>query len=97
MSEVTAKRVDDLFDGENRPGSFKPYSTQQNSPAGINFICPCGCGEIGRVNFALPGQEGGWSWNGDLDKPTVQPSVYFNRGRPGEWHGYLTDGVWRSC
>ncbi|MDF1720497.1 MAG: DUF6527 family protein [Minwuia sp.] len=33
-----------------------------------------------------------WIWNGDLQAPTITPSV---NGGPGRWHGWITDGVMR--
>lgn len=34
-----------------------------------------------------------WGWDGNEDKPTLQPSIHC----PGEWHGYLTEGELKSC
>lgn len=34
---------------------------------------------------------------GTRDAPTVTPSILSRRGKPDEWHGYLTNGEWRSC
>ena len=34
-----------------------------------------------------------WTWNGNEDKPSLTPSLHW----PGHWHGYLTDGVLKSC
>jgi len=28
---------------------------------------------------------------------TVTPSILANGGKKNEWHGYITDGVWREC
>jgi hypothetical protein len=28
---------------------------------------------------------------------TVEPSIYVNRGRNPEWHGFLIAGVWSAC
>jgi hypothetical protein len=36
-----------------------------------------------------------WDWNGDEDKPTLNPSV-FHHGNP-EWHGFIRDGRMVSC
>lgn len=37
-----------------------------------------------------------WNWNGDLEKPTLTPSIFVNRGREcpelHACHSYLTDG-----
>ena len=94
---VEGVRVADLLAAEDQPGAFA-YFTAENAaaygaPDGLFFVCPCGCRGLGVVT--LGGK--GWSWNGDRDRPTVTPSVYFNRGEPGEWHGYLTEGRWVGC
>ena len=34
-----------------------------------------------------------WVWDGNVEAPTLTPSLYL----PGVWHGYLTDGVFKSC
>jgi len=52
-----------------------------------------------------PASTARWGWNGDLDRPTFTPSVrVFIRQRALEedrdeelWHGFITDGVMRSC
>ncbi len=56
-----------------------------------------------RLYFTLP--NGGFAsitrqlWSID-EQPdgsiTVSPSIYYNRGEPDEWHGYLERGVWRQ-
>lgn len=33
-----------------------------------------------------------WKWNGDIDRPTLLPSIHAT----GHWHGYLTDGYFKS-
>lgn len=33
----------------------------------------------------------------DGDTLTVTPSILCNQGKPGEWHGYITNGVWNPC
>lgn len=40
-----------------------------------------------------------WWWNGDLDKPTLKPSIgiYAHDGKRYSWHGFLTDGVFAAC
>lgn len=42
---------------------------------GLNFYCP-GCEAIHMVTT----HPGGWTWNGDLVKPTLQPSVLVRSG-----------------
>lgn len=43
-----------------------------------------------------------WEFNGDTSRPTLSPSVdrqYTRRdGTKGSiWHGWLSDGEWKSC
>jgi hypothetical protein len=60
---------------------------------GLTFRCPCGCGSIGGIHFALYNPR--WTWNGDKDNPTCTPSIL--RGDGCRWHGFLTNGVFISC
>jgi len=34
-----------------------------------------------------------WGWDGNVDKPTLTPSIH----SPGQWHGFLRDGRLVSC
>jgi hypothetical protein len=34
-----------------------------------------------------------WTWNGDTEKPTVNPSILFNPGQDQCCHLYVTDGA----
>lgn len=94
-AEVGAERVDELYDGRRQPGSFQSYKNARHDPAGILFWCPCGCGRMGSLRFALPGQSG-WEWNGNIDKPSIWPAVTLAEGEVGEWQGVLDAGVWRA-
>ena len=38
-----------------------------------------------------------WWWNGDHDRPTLQPSIGVPSKPPYRWHGFLTDGQWVAC
>jgi len=54
------------------------------------------------VNGA-PQNEGPWGWNGNEQKPTLQPSIFRNpphKDHPdprNSWHGHLIDGRLVSC
>lgn len=91
---VAAVLVDSIAADAAPAGAIKFYETAEHKPAGFHFQCPCGCRSVGGVKVA----PGGWTWNGSRDKPTVRPSVLLHDvdGAP-HWHGWLTDGVWRSC
>lgn len=82
------------------PGSFRVDEPDSDGEQTFWYVCPCGCGSLGPLtvgNGFKPDNENGtiatWNWNGSIDKPTLQPSVHHR----GHWHGWLTDGVWRSC
>lgn len=36
-----------------------------------------------------------WGWNGDLDRPTLEPSIN-TTSDTHNWHGFLTDGRLRG-
>lgn len=61
--------------------------------------CPCGCGYVGSMPIGLnkPAGISSWEWNGSQDKATLRPSVDGRRCPGCAFHGYLTDGVWKSC
>lgn len=62
---------------------------------GIAFRCPCGCG----FESYLPVRSAdrpSWSWNGSREAASTTPSI-LQSGLPCKWHGYLTDGEFRSC
>lgn len=66
---------------------------------GLIWICPGGCGRESCITFRgrCDGHDRpSWEWNGDLDKPTLSPSI-LSRNGPCGWHGYLVDGVWKPC
>lgn len=92
MSEVKANRLpaDCSIDELVKPGNFRWSGDPVKR---LTFGCPCGCGDIAGIEVK-PENPSGWDWNGDLDKPTVTPSILINRDH---WHGYLTDGVFKSC
>ena len=57
---------------------------------GFAFVCPCGCG----LESWLPVNVGhGWSWDGNEERPTLEPSIK----NPCGYHGYLKDGYFTPC
>jgi len=57
----------------------------------INFPSPSG-------NLILPVMIGGtrkgtnnWTWNGDVDSPTIKPSILTTRNK-FRWHSFVNDG-----
>jgi hypothetical protein len=63
-----------------------------NDERWIVFHCP-GC--QGGHSIPTAGARG-WKWNGSLDKPTVKPSIFVNRGSTNPTqpacHSFVTDG-----
>lgn len=68
----------------------------------LMFLCPA-CGENHFLGVISARHNGGWKWNGDKEKPTLVPSIYFASGHQHNghdngcrWHGYLTEGTWKG-
>lgn len=90
---VAALRTNDI-DDHARPGAFEYYvnGREPQKIAGMLYACPCGCGNVGALDFK-PAPSPSWQWDGNLDEPTLSPSVH----HVGHWHGWLRKGVWESC
>ena len=83
------------------------FSSGGAKGAGMFFDCPCGCKERRHVAFLNPisGERGFkndrpmWNRTGDkFNEMTTKPSIYFVKEKGGcGWHGFLNDGVFRSC
>lgn len=57
----------------------------------IHFLCPCGCG--GRYGIKLAGP-GAWEISGEYPETiSAKPSIMLDSGH---WHGYLTNGEFKS-
>ncbi|RYC10084.1 DUF6527 family protein [Ciceribacter ferrooxidans] len=70
----------------------------EDDPKEVSFWyrCPCGCGAKAPLSAGdgyKPVDGPSWTWNGSTTAPTLTPSVH----HVGHWHGWLTDGVWKSC
>jgi len=70
----------------------KLWQSTENGERFIAFHC-AGCGHGHRVR--LTGKDP-WEWNGSLDKPTIRPSIFVNKGRVcpdvPACHSLVTDG-----
>ncbi len=79
----------------------------QNYPeatAHILFVCPQGhrCSALlGPKHVDRPNPDGLciWKWNGDIENPTIEPSINCIAEKDGKptggcgWHGFITGGV----
>lgn len=97
--EVMARAIQKASNEELRqdkvPGSYYPVIRADGSVAGFKFLCPCGCGNESWLHFKCDDGLGGWTMTGDIDSPTLTPSV-FQTGMPCKWHGWLRGGEWVS-
>lgn len=93
--DVPFNRVEGFEQLKNPGDGYWYFATDNHAmPDRLTFLCPCGCGSVAGVRVA---GEHAWRWNCDLDKPTTQPSILVNKTDGCGWHGYLTDGVFKSC
>ena len=87
----------DAFMNERRAGSFWVSEPDPDDQVrSFWYCCPCGCGRRAPllVGEKFKPEDGpSWNWNGSLDQATLTPSV----NHVDHWHGFLTDGAWRSC
>lgn len=95
-----AIRVDEMPDDPS-PGMFE-FVVRHSAPetiTGMLFACPCGCGDVSSIDFSNVPPKGSdterWEWDGDLDSPTLSPSLH-KQGGCG-WHGWLRNGEFVSC
>lgn len=80
------------------PGTARFLKDQDEKPdQALMFVCPCGCGNVSsiRITTGPKDTQGEWQWNGNTEKPTLTPSI--QKLTDCRWHGYLTDGIFRSC
>lgn len=63
-------------------------------PAVLVFVCPCGCGATVHIPVK-PFDPMGWTWDGNLERPTLSPSIQRTTGC--RWHGWLRNGVLTTC
>ena len=68
--------------------------------AGVRHLCTALIGPDGSEVIPWPVQEvppeakrGVWGWDGNLDKPTLWPSLHWI----DKWHGFMRAGRLESC
>lgn len=88
------RQADDDAALEGPPGSFCIELTASGQRV-MWFVLPNG--ESGVINLRpvieANAAHPSWEWDGNEDKPTLQPSVHL----PGRWHGFFTAGRMVSC
>lgn len=98
MSEIVAKQIDG--DTLVNPGDFFFIDSRNiGGICGIEFKCPCGCGLQAMLLFdnypVIKNDNERWTWDKNQMQPTLKPSIHNPDGCG--YHGYLTDGIFRSC
>ncbi len=94
--ETLAVLVEDASVRSAPAGAFEYFQNSEGKIAGLVFNCPCGCRQVGGLDFDLPGVPSPkWQWDGNEAKPTLTPSIHRTNGC--RWHGFLTNGVFREC
>lgn len=90
------------------------YDVGDPGPHGMYFRCPCGCGGVHSAMFdTMPAAwreehwkgRAVWHWDGNVERPTLTPSLGLKVQAPGEslgadgyhWHGFLRAGVFEQC
>jgi len=70
---------------------FNPISLSKiTDKKGYSFQCPgCKCAHYIQTN---PNFSPCWTFNGDLDKPTVSPSIMVHLGQGGSCHSFIKNG-----
>ena len=58
----------------------------------IAIMLPTGMIVIEVSQEQVPQDSSVWYWDGNIDKPTLSPSIHVNQGQFDEWHGYLREG-----
>jgi hypothetical protein len=74
------------------------YTTGNELHYGLEFCCPCGCGDESWLPLVMQGQphdQHAWGWDGNKQQPTLTPSIRRTYGC--KFHGYLQAGVWTSA
>jgi hypothetical protein len=92
---VAAVQVANWDQLDGRPGAYL-FMDDGNT---LVVSCPCGGGEIIGLPIRLAAdpekKRPCWVWNGNVDAPTITPSV--RRLDACKWHGFLTSGEWVPC
>lgn len=89
MTELLASSQPGYFEIRLRPEYDRTY---------ISYYCPCGCGELTTLRVVRQDKEpndGTWLWDGNLERPTLSPSIRHLNGC--KFHGHLQAGVWSSA
>ena len=93
---------DDWDDGGDHPPGAFTVETFADGHREMLFKCPSGDGAECAIALRPCSERPSWEFNGDMERPTLSPSVHrqFKRGdgvMGTIWHGWLRNGEWVSC
>jgi len=77
----------------NPVAQMRTWATSENHQV-LQMWCP-GCDDLHQIHVK---GDGAWEWDGNLEAPTVSPSILVQRGnREGDrrCHSFLKAGVWQ--
>lgn len=95
---VPAQIVEDIEAAFVPPGAVE-IDVMDGVPIGLFYACPCGCRMTGYLPFRRGNGDAShpsWVFDGDVDRPTLSPSVHHLIRGVTHWHGYLRAGVWEA-
>lgn len=50
------------------------------------------------IRDRIPGEgRPSWTFDGNMERPTLSPSIWTNRDNPPDWHGYVVAGATRRA
>ena len=94
MNVVVVNDIDDATEPGSVEIRYQSANAQLgNGVVGLAICCP-GCGN---KSYLPVGDNRGWNLASE-EPLTITPSVFHTKEKGGcGWHGFLTDGEWRSC
>ena len=104
-----ARRVEPDYENLKQPGDFY-YGFKDGKPVQITIWQPGLSWWVGTITINIgESKEPGpiWTFNGNLDKPTLAPSIKTTTTVPTDgvnnsqeielWHGHMENGFLKSC
>jgi hypothetical protein len=84
---------DESFAEYEHPGAYE-FTVNTQGQKRMVFVCP-GCKGLTFIAIrpVVDGSEQSWEWDGNEEVPTLTPSIH----HVGCWHGFLTNGEFKSC
>lgn len=96
IGPIKATRIDGLKAENPPPGAFDYFGVEDRNIGGLVYVCPCGCGRQILLDFHPGGPRSrSWIWDGNIEAPTLKPSIHYKIDGETHWHGDLVDGEFR--